>query len=89
RLYLNSTSFAHNPAGALALATAAADITNCTFAFNTATSGGAIYWTLSPPRLIHNLYYGNRALYGPITGSPLHHLIYFHNSSLTLTSGQT
>lgn len=41
-------------------------ISNSTFRDNRAkVNGGAIYWTKNEPNLIHNIYEGNYAVYGP------------------------
>lgn len=95
-LILLNSVFAHNKAlspnstgGALTISAAWGLIQNCRFISNSASAGGAIYWTTTPPVFQNTSFELNQARHGPTLASPLHHIKPLAASTWVLASGQT
>lgn len=88
-IFLHNSALATNSiSAALRFSTNNSLISNCTFAFNTAQSGAAIFYPFTSPKLLNTTFAANQALYGPDTASFPTKLCLFNHSTVVVVSGQ-
>lgn len=95
QLSISSSLFQNNTAasqsskgGALDLSALSAVVRTCSFQSNSAHTGGAIYWSGSPPLLQDNTYVASQAFYGSAVASTVERLVILNVSQVVLASGQ-
>lgn len=88
-VFLHNRALSENSSGALTVLTNSSLIRNCTFAFNTAQSGAALYYLLTVPTLFNTIFAANQAFYGPAIASYPAKLLLLNQSDIIVASGQS